>query len=173
MRTEPAVSVPSATSTRPAATAAPLPPLDPPVVCAGFHGFSAGPKCGLFVSAPYANSCVFSLPTIAPPAARSRATQVASRSGTRRRIFDAAVVGMPATSITSLTADGELALVRLEVEERVELVVHGRVSGGSRCSIPSSAGRIRVRKSSTASRSSSVGETPCAAGRLLAAARRG
>ena len=52
MRTEPAVSVPSATSTRPAATAAPLPPLEPPVVCAGFHGFSAGPKCGLFVSAP-------------------------------------------------------------------------------------------------------------------------
>ena len=30
IRTEPAVSVPSATSTSPAATAAPLPPLEPP-----------------------------------------------------------------------------------------------------------------------------------------------
>ena len=60
MRTEPAVSVPSAASTKPAATAAPLPPLEPPQMWSGFHGLSAGPKCGLVVEAPYANSCVLS-----------------------------------------------------------------------------------------------------------------
>ncbi len=52
MRTEPAVSVPRDASTRPAATAAPLPPLEPPQTCSGFQGLSAGPKCGLVVSAP-------------------------------------------------------------------------------------------------------------------------
>jgi hypothetical protein len=52
MRVEPAVSVPRAASTSPAATAAALPPLEPPQTCSGFHGFRAGPKWGLFVSAP-------------------------------------------------------------------------------------------------------------------------
>ena len=83
IRTDPAVSVPSATSTSPAATAAPLPPLEPPVIRLGSHGFSAGPKCGLLVIAPKANSWVFSFPTIVAPAARSRAMHSASRSGTR------------------------------------------------------------------------------------------
>ena len=104
IRTEPAVSVPRDASTRPAATAAPLPPLEPPQMCSGFHGLSAGPKCGLVVEAPYANSWVLSFPAIVPPAARSRATQSASSSGTRWSTFDAAVVGMPATSMTSFTA---------------------------------------------------------------------
>ena len=40
----------------------------------GSHGLRAGPKCGLVVSAPNANSCVFVFPTIVAPAARSRAT---------------------------------------------------------------------------------------------------
>ena len=38
-RTEPPVSVPSATGTSPAATAAADPPLDPPATCSTFHGF--------------------------------------------------------------------------------------------------------------------------------------
>ena len=83
MRTEPAVSVPSEASTRPAATAAPLPPLEPPQMCSGFHGLSAGPKCGLVVEAPNANSWVLSFPAIVAPAARSRATHSASSAGTR------------------------------------------------------------------------------------------
>ena len=103
IRTEPAVSVPSAASTRPAATAAPLPPLEPPQMCSGFHGLSAGPKWGLVVEAPYANSWVLSFPAIVAPAARRRATHSASSAGTRCSTFDAAVVGMPATSMTSLT----------------------------------------------------------------------
>ncbi len=125
------MSVPSATSTRPAATAAPLPPLEPPVVRSRSQGLRAGPKCGLFVSAPNANSCVFSFPTTAAPAARRRATHSASRSGTRSRIFDAAVVGMPATSITSLTATRQS---RRRVLDR---------GGGTRCTGRASRRRLR------------------------------
>ena len=42
-RIEPPVSVPSAHGALPAATAAALPPLDPPGIRARSHGFSVGP----------------------------------------------------------------------------------------------------------------------------------
>lgn len=42
-RTEPPVSVPSATGTMPAATAAALPALEPPVMRAGSQGLRAAP----------------------------------------------------------------------------------------------------------------------------------
>ena len=107
MRTEPAVSVPSAPGTRPAATAAPLPPLDPPQIRSVSHGLRAGPNASLVVEAPQANSCVLSLPTTTAPARRRRATTVASAVATlSASTFDAAVVRVPATSITSLTAIG-------------------------------------------------------------------
>ena len=107
MRIEPAVSVPSVPAASPAAAAAPEPPLEPPQTRSVDQGLRAGPKCGLVVSAPYANSCVLSLPITIAPAARSRRTASASLPGTFwRRISEAAVVGVPATSITSLTATG-------------------------------------------------------------------
>ena len=46
-RTEPALSVPMARSQRPAASAAPFPPLDPPGIRAASSGFTTAPKCGL------------------------------------------------------------------------------------------------------------------------------
>ena len=46
-RIEPALSVPSATSQSPAASAAPLPPLDPPGIRPGSSGFTTAPKWGL------------------------------------------------------------------------------------------------------------------------------
>ena len=107
MRTEPAVSVPSAPGTRRAATAAPLPPLEPPQIRSVSHGLWAGPKAWLVVDAPQANSCVLSFPTITAPACRRRATTVASTVATlSARTFDAAVVCVPATSITSFTPIG-------------------------------------------------------------------
>ena len=45
-RIEPPASVPSAPRQSPAATAAPDPLDDPPVICALFHGLSAGGKGG-------------------------------------------------------------------------------------------------------------------------------
>ena len=62
-RIDPALSVPSATSQRPAARAAPFPPLDPPGMRAGSRGFTTAPKCGLSEVIPYANSCRFVFPT--------------------------------------------------------------------------------------------------------------
>ena len=62
IRIEPAVSVPRVPGTSPAATAAPLPPLEPPQIRSVSHGLRAGPKAALVVEAPKANSWVFSLP---------------------------------------------------------------------------------------------------------------
>ncbi len=96
IRIEPAVSVPSVPATRPAAAAAPLPPLEPPQIRSVSHGLRAGPKCGLVVVAPKANSCVLSFPTTIAPAARRRATTTASAVAMlSARIFDAAVVRRP------------------------------------------------------------------------------
>ena len=98
MRIEPAVSVPSVPAARSAAAAAPLPPLEPPQIRSSAHGLCAGPKCGLVVDAPKANSCVFSFPrTIAPARAQALdADRVARgdvaaqdlRRGGRRRAGD-------------------------------------------------------------------------------------
>ena len=52
MRIEPAVSVPIAMRTMPAATAAADPPLEPPGVCAGWSGLTTRPKCGLSLVMP-------------------------------------------------------------------------------------------------------------------------
>ncbi len=98
------MSVPSAMSAKPAATAAPEPPLEPPGVRAGSQALPVRPKCGFSVVMPQANSCVFALPITSAPAARSAATTGASRSGSRRKKPEPARVGKPATSIRSLTA---------------------------------------------------------------------
>ena len=65
MRIEPPESVPSATSASPAATAAALPPLEPPARRPGAIGLGTVPKCGFCDEIPYANSCRFVLPTFA------------------------------------------------------------------------------------------------------------
>src|SRR3954453_21606841 len=46
-RIDPTPSVPIAIGPHPAATAAAAPPLDPPLVCAGFHGLRVNPVTGL------------------------------------------------------------------------------------------------------------------------------
>ena len=46
MRIEPPESLPSASSTSPAAIAAAEPPLDPPASRPGARGFGTVPKCG-------------------------------------------------------------------------------------------------------------------------------
>ena len=77
----------------------------------GPTGCVPGRNAGSSSIAPSANSCVFSLPTITAPAdAQPRYRGRVRRSGTlSARIRDAAVVGVPATSITSLTATGRRA----------------------------------------------------------------
>jgi hypothetical protein len=77
-RTEPPVSVPSAPRHSPAATAAALPPLDPPGTRSRSQGLWVGKKAEFSVEEPMANSSVLVLPRMTAPAAFSRATTVAS-----------------------------------------------------------------------------------------------
>src|SRR5699024_36569 len=104
MRTDPPVSVPSAKSTSPAATAAALPPLDPPAIRRGSAGLGTGPVCGLLLVMPNESSCMLVFPTRCDPAALSRATTGASRPGQCARPGVPAVVGNPVASMLSLTA---------------------------------------------------------------------
>ena len=77
-RTEPMVSVPRASVTRPAPTTAPEPPLDPPQVRVRSCGFLPIPKNALFVVAPSAASAMLSIATMSAPASRSARTTGAS-----------------------------------------------------------------------------------------------
>src|SRR4051812_5273838 len=105
MRTEPPLSVPIAASARPAASAAALPPLDPPGVRSGAIGLGTQPKWSFSLVTPHANSCRLVFPTLTyPPASRS-ATAGAVASGTwSAKIADPYVVRTPAVSKRSLTA---------------------------------------------------------------------
>src|SRR5205807_4836962 len=73
IRIEPPRSSAVATVASPAATAAPLPPLDPPGVKPCRQGFWVGPKTGLTVPTEATSSGVLVLPRIAAPASRKRA----------------------------------------------------------------------------------------------------
>jgi hypothetical protein len=77
-RTDPPVSEPSARSASPAATAAALPPEDPPGTRSSSAGFVVGPKWEVSVVVPIPNSSMLVFPTIVAPASPSRSTTVAS-----------------------------------------------------------------------------------------------
>ena len=107
LRIDPPVSVPKAPGTRPAATAAAEPLDDPPVKYAVFQGLRAGGHGKSNDGPPCANSWVASLPISIAPASYSRATAAASCAGTLSiRIFECAVVRMPAVSYRSFNPNG-------------------------------------------------------------------
>src|SRR3954466_12994328 len=104
---DPPVSVPIAIGASKAATAAADPPPDPPGIRSRSHGLWVGPYAECSVEDPIANASMLVLPRIGTPAARSRATTVASYGGTQpSRIRDPQVVGSPRVVSTSLTAIG-------------------------------------------------------------------
>ena len=80
-RIEPPVSVPIAHGASPAATAAALPPDEPPGTRVRSHGFSTGPKAEFSFDEPIANSSWLVLPSTGAPASRRRATAVAVYGG--------------------------------------------------------------------------------------------
>ncbi len=107
MRIEPPPSVPSATGPQPLATATAAPPLEPPGVSAGFHGFLVTPKRGFSVTALWPNSDVLVFPMTMAPAALRRATAIASSSGTwSAKSREPPVVGSPRVKRTSLIETG-------------------------------------------------------------------
>ena len=70
IRSEPPPSPPWAMGTMRAATAAPEPPLEPPVVLVGSHGLRAGPSALLSVNGVRPSSGVLALPMNTAPAPR-------------------------------------------------------------------------------------------------------
>ena len=106
MRIDPAPSEAVAAAHRPAATAAPLPPLEPPGVRSVFQGLRVTPKAGPSVAPMIASSGRFVLPMITAPAARRRATKSLSRSARPPWAAVPMAVVSPATSSVSLTAIG-------------------------------------------------------------------
>src|SRR4051794_25923835 len=103
-RMDPPVSDPNPREAKPAATAAALPPLEPPGTRDASCGLRVGPKAEFSVDEPMANSSRFVLPTMTAPAARSRSTTVASYGGHQpSRIFDEHVVGTPRVQKLSLS----------------------------------------------------------------------
>mgnify|MGYP006921041939 CR=1 FL=1 len=96
MRTDPAPSVPTESGPMPAATAAAVPPEEPPGVLARFQGLRVMPVSGELVSPLQPNSGVVVLPSSTAPASRSLAVTGASAAATcALRTREAAVVGTP------------------------------------------------------------------------------
>src|SRR5271168_55123 len=81
-RMEPPVSVPSATTAKPAATAAAEPPDEPPGTLSSATGFRTAPYAEFSLELPIANSSQLVLPRMTAPAFSSRSTAVASYGGT-------------------------------------------------------------------------------------------
>ena len=134
-RTLPPVSLPTARTTAPAATAEALPPELPPAtlgpndascvisisddddefswpfssprVGRATHGLMHAPDAECTFADPIPNSSMLHLPTMTAPAARNRAVTVDSIGGVYPfSILDPAVVGAPRTQKLSLTAIG-------------------------------------------------------------------
>src|SRR5262249_12398244 len=98
-RMDPHVSDPMPAAAKLAATAAPVPPLDPPGLRVGSYGLRVCPPSELMVVMPRANSWGFVLPRMTTPASRSLRTWNASRPVVQPlSATDAAVVGMSAVS---------------------------------------------------------------------------
>ena len=77
-RIEPPVSLPKPSGANPAATAAALPPDEPPGTRLMSCGLRVGPNAEFSVLDPIANSSRLVLPITTAPAARRRVTTVAS-----------------------------------------------------------------------------------------------
>ena len=108
-RTEPPVSVPTAQTAIPAATAAAEPDDEPPQTrCVAMsHGLRGVPMRWFVPQPPKASSTVLVLPSRMPPAASRRRATVPVAGETRSSsAFEPPVVIRPSTSTMSLRANG-------------------------------------------------------------------
>src|ERR671935_3012135 len=95
-RIEPPVSVPRAQGALPGATAAALPPEEPPGTRVRSHGLSTGPKPEFSFEEPIANSSWLVLPSSGAPARSRRSTTVAGYGGREPpRVLDPPREGTP------------------------------------------------------------------------------
>ena len=106
-RIDPPVSVPSDSGAWHPATAAALPPLEPPGMRSTSHGLRVPWNALFSVDEPIANSSMFVLPNTTASAAFSRSTASASYGGTKfASILLEQVVRTPFVQSTSFTATG-------------------------------------------------------------------
>ena len=160
MRIEPRPSEPVPNPTRPAATAAAVPPLDPPGVRATSQGLRVTPKASLSVQGQIVSSGTWVLPITIAPASRSRRTISLSAAAGCLITAVPKHVGSPATSWSSLIATGTPYSGRpsrspsasASARARSAKTTRNALSRGFRCS-------MRSRHASTSSR----GETSPAA----------
>src|SRR3954453_5008992 len=104
---DPPGSVPMAIGASNAGTGAADPPPEPPGIRSRSHGLWVGPYAECSVEEPIANSSMFVLPSGRGPAARGRATTVASYGDMYpSRMRDPLVEGMSVVTSTSLIASG-------------------------------------------------------------------
>src|SRR5882672_7684567 len=85
LRSEPPISLPSASGTIPQASATQPPPVLPPQVLVTSYGLRVGPNTGLNVCEPKPNSGTLVLPITMAPALFSRCTTRQSKSGMKSR----------------------------------------------------------------------------------------
>src|SRR6266851_3294987 len=85
-RIEPPVSVPSAHGASPAATAAALPPEEPPGTRSRFHGLSTGPKAEFSLEEPIANSSWLVFPSTQAPHRAGRVRRAIALEYARARL---------------------------------------------------------------------------------------
>src|SRR4029079_7565688 len=95
IRIEPQVSDPHAIAAKLAATAAPLPPLEPPGLRSGLYGLHVWPPMELIVVMPLASSCMFDFAMMTAPASRSFFTWNASLGSSDANAIVPADVGIP------------------------------------------------------------------------------
>jgi len=101
------MSLPTSSGVSPAASAAAPPPVDPPGVRAGSHGFTVRPKIGLSACQSARTGGTFVLPTTTAPALRTRVVAGASWSETKRdHSGTPTVVRRPVTLIDSFSVIG-------------------------------------------------------------------
>src|SRR5512139_1368868 len=106
-RIDPPVSVPTPAKHSPAATAAAVPPDEPPGIRSVAQGFRVGPKCDVSVEDPIANSSMFCLPRRTAPAARTFSATAASYGGVNEdRMRLPHVVRIPRVQKMSLRPTG-------------------------------------------------------------------
>ena len=107
IRMEPPPSLPVAMVQRPAARAAPAPPLEPPGEWLVFQGLRQGSLTLFSVVPDCPNSGVLVFPRTIAPAALTRSTTMESISGVRsRNRYEPRVVGMPLLISRSLMEMG-------------------------------------------------------------------
>jgi hypothetical protein len=107
LRSDPPMSLPSASGSIPAASAAAAPPLEPPADRSRSYGLRVVPKIGLKVCEPAAHSGTLDLPTSTAPADLTRSTTRLSKSETWSAITgEPNVVRQPRAWWVSLTANG-------------------------------------------------------------------